>query len=124
MKLSVWGWLIRLVLRILHPNAKTRQFGHMQHMHNMMRAQANHEELSARSTTFHKEYGRVTNMLECSQMDVLYYADSPGPVPSVSQGASTIGLDIGNGGLPPQWGTRLTVWNAMIHYGPWTDRQR
>lgn len=37
---------------------------------------------------------------------------------------SGIGIDIGNGGLPPEWGIRISAWDAIFHYGPWTDMQR
>lgn len=37
---------------------------------------------------------------------------------------SGIGIDIGNGGPPPEWGVRMSIWDAMFHYGPWTDKQR
>lgn len=48
-----------------------------------------------------------------------------GTVPSSGAlGSSGVGIDVGNGGLPPEWGIRLLLWNAMFHYGPWTDRQR
>jgi hypothetical protein len=58
-------------------------------------------------------------------MALCYYADSPGPVPNtVSNGYTGIGLDVGNGGLPPEWGLRLSLWNAVFNYGPWTDKQR
>jgi hypothetical protein len=29
-----------------------------------------------------------------------------------------------NGGIPPEWGLDLSFKNAVIHYGPWADRQR
>ncbi|KAI9492938.1 hypothetical protein BDB00DRAFT_872979 [Zychaea mexicana] len=110
---------------LFHPAAKTRQFGHMQHMHGIMRAQRDSDRTTGRSTTFHEDYARVNNVLECSKLAVLYYADVPGPVPSTDVlGSSGVGIDVGNGGLPPEWGVRILVWNAMLHYGPWTDRQR
>ncbi|KAI9269315.1 hypothetical protein BDA99DRAFT_348390 [Phascolomyces articulosus] len=110
---------------LFHPAAKTRQFGHMQHMHEIMRAQRDSDRTTGHSTTFHEDYARVNNAIECSKMAVLYYADVPGPVPSTDVlGSSGVGIDVGNGGLPPEWGVRILMWNAMFHYGPWTDRQR
>ncbi|KAI7885245.1 hypothetical protein K492DRAFT_204108 [Lichtheimia hyalospora FSU 10163] len=113
-------------LRILfYPATKTRQFGHMQHMQEIMRSHRDAEQGTTRSTTFHEEYARVNNVLECSKMALLYYSDVAGTVPSSGAlGSSGVGIDVGNGGLPPEWGIRLLLWNAMFHYGPWTDRQR
>jgi hypothetical protein len=48
----------------------------------------------------------------------------PVPTPESSDGFAGVGIDIGNGGLPPEWGVKLLLWDATIHYGPWTDRQR
>ncbi|OAD70404.1 hypothetical protein PHYBLDRAFT_115321 [Phycomyces blakesleeanus NRRL 1555(-)] len=78
-------------------------------------------------TTYHQEYGKVSNMIECSKMAITYYSDSPGLVPSTLPPPPLINsndVHFGNGGLPPEWGVRISVWTAMIHYGPWTDRQR
>ncbi|CAO3595340.1 unnamed protein product [Absidia cylindrospora] len=72
-----------------------------------------------------EDYAKIESFVECSQMALCYYADNPGPVPNtVSNGNTGIGLDIGNGGLPPEWGLRLSLWNAVFNYGPWTDKQR
>ncbi|KAI8143386.1 hypothetical protein BJV82DRAFT_92680 [Fennellomyces sp. T-0311] len=126
---SAWRRAVDFILnpfhKLFHPAAKTRQFGHMQHMHEIMRAQRESDGTTGRSTTFHEEYAQVNNVLECSKMAVLYYSDVPGPVPATEVlGSSGVGIDVGNGGLPPEWGVRLLVWNPMVHYGPWADRQR
>ncbi|ORZ07569.1 hypothetical protein BCR42DRAFT_150196 [Absidia repens] len=72
-----------------------------------------------------EDYAKIESFVECSQMALCYYADNPGPVPNtVSNGNTGIGLDVGNGGLPPEWGLRLSLWNAVFNYGPWTDKQR
>lgn len=47
------------------------------------------------------------------------------PYPEASD--SNIAYDqnyYGNGGVPPEWGIHVSLRNAMIHYGPWADRQR
>ncbi|CEI88715.1 hypothetical protein RMCBS344292_03093 [Rhizopus microsporus] len=66
------------------------------------------------------EYARVSNVFECNDMVLTYYMDYAGPVPSTSSDADMIG----NGGLSPEWGIRISLWDATIHYGPWADRQR
>ncbi|KAI8376427.1 uncharacterized protein BYT42DRAFT_386187 [Radiomyces spectabilis] len=115
-------------LQYLHPATRTRQYGEMQHMHDLMSAAARPTTgLETNDTTYHEEYARVNNVIECSEMAITYYADYAGPVPTSEASTGTfsgIGTDIGNGGLPPEWGVRLLAWNAMIYYGPWTDRQR
>ena len=51
----------------------------MQHMHDIMRTQGGDtDRTTGRSTTFHEDYARVNNVVECSKMAVLYYADVPG----------------------------------------------
>ncbi|KAI9029541.1 hypothetical protein CLU79DRAFT_810102 [Phycomyces nitens] len=109
------------------PSSKARQYGGMQHIHTLMNSQKREAPPNSGGTTYHEEYGRVSNMIECSKMAITYYSDSPGLVPSTLSNLSSIStndMDVGNGGLPPEWGVRVSVWNAMIHYGPWTDRQR
>lgn len=125
-KPSLWSGVSMPFRKLFHPATRTRQFGHMQHMHDLMHARYQESDTASnRSTTFHEEYARVNNLLECSKMKIRYYADVPGPVPSTAAIANPgVGIDVGNGGLPPEWGVRISVWNAMIHYGPWTDRQR
>lgn len=122
----LWSGVSMPFRKLFHPATRTRQFGHMQHMHDLMHTRyQDSDSATNRSTTFHEEYARVNNLLECSKMKIRYYADIPGPVPSTAAIANPgVGTDVGNGGLPPEWGVRLSVWNAMIHYGPWTDRQR
>lgn len=51
-------------------------------------------------------------------------AQGPVPTPEASDVFPGIGIDVGNGGLPPEWGIRISVRDAAVHYGPWTDRQR
>lgn len=60
-------------------------------------------------------------------LELSYYADVVGEVPPLSEQVEPIGvesIDIGNGGLSPQWGIDIIVRNGFIRYGPWADRQR
>lgn len=50
----------------------------MQHMQEIMRSHRDAEQGTTRSTTFHEEYARVNNVLECSKMALLYYSDVAG----------------------------------------------
>ncbi|KAI9320168.1 hypothetical protein BX666DRAFT_2151466 [Dichotomocladium elegans] len=117
--------LLMFPIRILfNPWKKGGRFAHVQHGPDMARSHRDPSAM-AQPSTFHEEYARVSNVLECSKMAVLYYSDVAGPVPSTGAlGSSGVGIDVGNGGLPPEWGVRLLLWNAMFHYGPWADRQR
>lgn len=58
-----------------------------------------------------------------SRLSYDFIVNSPqiGPVPSTSSSATD---PIGNGGLSPEWGMRISLWDATVHYGPWADRQR
>ncbi|KAG1054268.1 hypothetical protein G6F43_003711 [Rhizopus delemar] len=75
---------------------------------------------STENTTFHDEYARVSNIFECNEAILTYYMDYAGPVPNAPSDSDIIG----NGGIPPEWGIRISLWDATIHYGPWADRQR
>jgi membrane protease subunit (stomatin/prohibitin family) len=74
----------------------------------------------------HKDYAKINSILECSQLAVCLYMDIPGPVPNAAplHGYTGTGPDIGNGGLSPECGARVSLWNAVINYGPWADKQR
>ncbi|CAO3610069.1 unnamed protein product [Mucor hiemalis] len=111
---------------LLFPFAKSRQYGEMQHMRDIMRDGDSQNRAGSDSTTYHEEYARVNNILECRELALTYYSDYAGPVPTpeASEIFPGIGVDIGNGGLPPEWGIRISLWDATIHYGPWADRQR
>ncbi|KAI7863888.1 hypothetical protein BDF14DRAFT_1972429 [Spinellus fusiger] len=121
-------WILR-PLQYIFPLFKARHYGGMQHMYALMNSQKRDASTTLpKNTTYHEEYARVSTLLECSEMTITYYADSPGVVPSTHMPenpfVSSHGIDIGNGGLPPEWGVRVYVWNGVFHYGPWTDRQR
>lgn len=76
------------------------------------------------------EYAIERKILEASVVELLYYADVVGVVPSPepgqpeNSGESLDMFDIGNGDLPPEWGIDLVIRGGFIRYGPWADRQR
>ncbi|EJD02702.1 uncharacterized protein FOMMEDRAFT_146573 [Fomitiporia mediterranea MF3/22] len=83
------------------------------------------------------EYAIERKLLETPTLELLYYADVAGPVPSEPIGNldrdSHGGLknpkgiefmDIGNADLPPEWGVDVVVHGGSFRYGPWADRQR
>ena len=85
--------------------------------------------LSRYRTAVHvNEYAKVTTLLDCPELDLTYYSDTVGPVPAVSLSLPAMvgleSLDIGNGGLSPEWGVDVVIRGGTVTYGPWTDRQR
>ncbi|KAI8885057.1 hypothetical protein K501DRAFT_284510 [Backusella circina FSU 941] len=124
-KTTLLAYFIR-PFRCLFPFSKTRQYGEMQHMSEMMKEGVMSNGSANEHVTYHEEYARVNSVLECNEMALTYYADYAGPVPTpeTSDEFAGVGIDIGNGGLPPEWGIKILLWDATIHYGPWTDRQR
>ncbi|KAH8118988.1 hypothetical protein DFH11DRAFT_1696800 [Phellopilus nigrolimitatus] len=85
------------------------------------------------------EYAIDRKLFEAPVLELTYYADNAGFVPTGinasaspnlnahKNDASTKGLellDIGNGDLPPEWGVEVIVHGGAVHYGPWADRQR
>lgn len=73
------------------------------------------------------EYAIDRKLLEAPLLELTYYADVAGEVPEDPQKTGRTDLeffDIGNGDIPPEWGIDLVTHNAVVHYGPWADRQR
>ena len=74
------------------------------------------------------EYAKVTTFFECPELDLVYYVDSAGQVPPVSEAVQSVHgletIDVGNGDLTPEWGVDVVIKGGSIIYGPWTDRQR
>jgi hypothetical protein len=72
------------------------------------------------------EYAVERKLLETPVLEISYYADVVGKVPTEQQGRTTRleSFDIGNGDLPPQWGIDIVVRGGFFRYGPWADRQR
>ncbi|THH07232.1 hypothetical protein EW145_g3529 [Phellinidium pouzarii] len=97
-----------------------------------------HEETSHVGANFAElEYAIDRKLFEAPVLEVTYYADVPGFVPSKpivrdsragqTNIADALGIEfmeIGNVDLPPEWGVDFVVDSAAIHYGPWADRQR
>lgn len=63
---------------LLFPFAKSRQYGEMQHMRDIMRDGDSHNRAESDSTTYHEEYARVNNILESREMALTYYSDYAG----------------------------------------------
>nr|CAG8529135.1 11787_t:CDS:10 [Entrophospora candida] len=75
--------------------------------------------------TINGEYAKEQNILECLGLELNYYADVAGKVPSnpipITDNEE---MDIGNGDVSPEWGVELVFSGAQLAYGPWADRQR
>lgn len=50
----------------------------MQHMRDIMREGRTHDGNISDNTTFHEEYARVNNIVECNEMALTYYSDYAG----------------------------------------------
>jgi hypothetical protein len=73
------------------------------------------------------EYAIERKILEAPTLELTYYVDVVGEVPShpVAARYGVDGIfDIGNGDTPPEWGFDLVVYGGFLRYGPWADRQR
>ena len=75
------------------------------------------------------EYAKEPKILEAPSLEILYYADVVGEVPSSTEPSGFVEppsdpFDIGNGDLPPEWGIDVAIKGGVIRYGPWADRQR
>ncbi|WWC67272.1 uncharacterized protein I206_101180 [Kwoniella pini CBS 10737] len=72
-----------------------------------------------------REYAKVTTLLETHQLDLTYYADTPGLVPHRSEAPYIDDLDeVGNVDLPPEYGIDIVIHKGNVKYGPWADKQR
>ncbi|KAH8705185.1 putative fermentation associated protein [Talaromyces proteolyticus] len=73
------------------------------------------------------EYGRYSTILDCPSLNLTYYWDIPGKVPTENDMPSSsihkFSGDI-NGSNPPEWGIDIKIERGTINYGPWTDRER
>ncbi|KDR75835.1 hypothetical protein GALMADRAFT_156774 [Galerina marginata CBS 339.88] len=71
------------------------------------------------------EYAVERKMLETPTLDLTYYVDVVGEVPSQPITRCQDGVhDIGNGDTAPEWGIDLVMYGGFLRYGPWADRQR
>ncbi|KAI9707023.1 MAG: hypothetical protein M1820_004611 [Bogoriella megaspora] len=73
------------------------------------------------------EYARSPTLADIPRVKVSFYWDIPGPVPGSHEIQDSIFVtdttDI-NGSEPPEYGLDIAIFGGMVHYGPWTDRQR
>ena len=73
------------------------------------------------------EYVIERRILEAPVLELTYYVDVVGEVPSHSIRPQFGGhgiYDIGNGDTDPEWGFTVVVYGGILRYGPWSDRQR
>lgn len=73
------------------------------------------------------EYAIERKILETPTLELAYYVDVVGEVPShisTARYASTEMHDIGNCDTDPEWGIDLVIHGGFLRYGPWADRQR
>ena len=59
-------------------SGRSRQYGKMQHMHDIMRSGRSQNETESASATYHEEYARVNSIVECREVILTYYADYAG----------------------------------------------
>lgn len=73
------------------------------------------------------EYAIERKILEAPILELTYYVDVVGEVPSrpaVARTPSDGVYDIHNGDPPPEWGFDVIIYGGLLRYGPWADRQR
>ncbi|KAJ6499231.1 hypothetical protein C8R45DRAFT_108777 [Mycena sanguinolenta] len=70
------------------------------------------------------EYAIEPKILEAPVLELTYYTDVVGDVPSLPHPVDTEPGDIGNGDMGPEWGIDLVIRGGFLRYGPWADRQR
>jgi hypothetical protein len=72
------------------------------------------------------EYAKSSTIVDCPQVDVSYFWDIPGTIPSgfdYEEKSVSPGRDI-NGTSPPDYGLEVEIHGGTVTYGPWADRQR
>ena len=70
------------------------------------------------------EYAVERKILEAPSLELTYYADVVGEVPTATQLAGNATSDISNGEADPEWGFDIIINGGFLRYGPWADRQR
>ncbi|KAJ7647262.1 hypothetical protein FB45DRAFT_987066 [Roridomyces roridus] len=70
------------------------------------------------------EYAIERKILEAPVLELTYYVDVVGDVPSLPDATEHLLGDIGNGDIGPEWGIDLVVRGGVLRHGPWADRQR
>ena len=71
-----------------------------------------------------REYAIDRKLLEAPVLELSYYVDVAGVVPSEPRAFDREEDDVGNGDTSPEWGLDLVVHGGFLKYGPWADRQR
>lgn len=73
------------------------------------------------------DYAKVIQIVDCPQVNVRFYWDVAGPVPTELENSvhfdRAYAKDI-NGTAPPDYGMELQVFGGTINYGPWADQHR
>jgi hypothetical protein len=70
------------------------------------------------------EYAVERKILEAPSLELTYYADVVGEVPTATELAGNTTSDINNGDTDPEWGFDIIINGGFLRYGPWADRQR
>lgn len=73
------------------------------------------------------EYVIERKILEAPTLELTYYVDVVGEIPSqlIPTRYAGDGIDgINNGDTSPEWGFDLVIYDGFLRYGPWADRQR
>ncbi|ORY10041.1 hypothetical protein BCR34DRAFT_602374 [Clohesyomyces aquaticus] len=73
------------------------------------------------------EYARSSLIADCPCVNVSFYWDVTGPVPTDLNQSTQLDpsrpKDI-NGSIPPEYGMDIQIYGGVINYGPWADRHR
>ncbi|KAI3619034.1 fermentation associated protein [Moniliophthora roreri] len=117
---KVWNRLklYRLVRDYLNPKKS---------MHPKKRDKSRNDDIPIGMDFSTLEYAVERKILEAPLLELSYYVDVAGIVPSrPPSGANdpASSLDIGNGDVGPEWGVDLVIRGGTLRYGPWADRQR
>jgi hypothetical protein len=70
------------------------------------------------------EYAIERQILEAPSLELTYYVDAVGEVPTATQLAENAISDSSNGETDPEWGVDIIINGGFLRYGPWADRQR
>lgn len=70
------------------------------------------------------EYAVERKILEAPSLDLTYYVDVVGEVPTSTQLAENATSGVDKGETDPEWGFDIIINGGFIRYGPWADRQR
>ena len=68
------------------------------------------------------EYAVERKILEAPSLELTYYADVVGEVPTATQLSANAISDISE--ADPEWGFDIIINGGFLRYGPWADRQK